>query len=235
MKKRGKKSQGNIELVLSFVIFVGFILVMLVFLNPMKNSATSYSSLDNIHNKIMNNISLEFDSLAIRINSGIYGDCFQINLNGAGALGKVMALSSNNFILKANKNNEEIIFEKTSDYFYIFYFSDSFNESPEILSKCVILNSKNYSLGLLNQEKRVLIENLENLNNSYSSDYSGLKNSIGIREDFDFSVFNSTSMIFDTSNIHKMKTGNVVSRDIPIKAINKNAEDIDIILRIRTW
>jgi hypothetical protein len=212
---------------------------MLIFLNPLKNQQTSYASLDKVQNKLIKNLSVEYNYLALRVNpkDGNNKECFKLSYNSS--MSKVIILSASGFIVKAKKENGAIIFKNTTDNFYNLYFSNEFNDyafSSPNPNSCYELHDEEYSLGSLEDEKRILYEKFILLNKSYFEDYRGLKNELLLDKDFDFIVYNSSRyVLFDTTNIHKIKTGNVLAREIPLMAIDKDAQDKSLIISLRVW
>ena len=64
-----------------------------------------------------------------------------------------------------------------------------------------------------------------------------MKRDLNINEDFEFVVYNlnRSQVLFDTTSVHKLKTSFVLSRDIPLRVINRDAVQSDIVLNLRVW
>ena len=63
-EKMNNRAQGHIEIILSFLIFIGFLLFMFIFLNPFAKVETK-DIIDNIKDSIINEISSEVGKLSI--------------------------------------------------------------------------------------------------------------------------------------------------------------------------
>jgi hypothetical protein len=241
-----RKSQGHIEMILSFLIFVGFVFVLLFFIGPISEQKTSYSLLDRVQERIINNLSISYNSVSVILykdfqqNPGY--DCFSIN-NTLSIKSTMVAKDIEGNILNSGKDTSRIYISMPSaenKKFYTLYFSDLFNNYSLASSKysnCLILGEANYTFGVFGFENSVLYENIQLLNQSYMRDYSNLRKDLGIEGDFEFIVYSSNrSILFnETIGLHKIKTSNVLSREIPIDTIDKNATKIKIILNLRAW
>jgi hypothetical protein len=231
-----KQSQGHVEMILSFAIFAGFVVVMLFLLNPAKENKISYGSLDVAENIILDNISITYDSIAVILDAPINnGLCFSVE-NNLNLLGRSLAIDEKkNIVFSGNTPSKINIQPNNNVRLYKLYFSDSFN-SYYLATNCAP-PSTGYSFGVLIHESSVLWENIQALNKSYMEDYSKLKRDLNINEDFEFVVYNlnRSQVLFDTTSVHKLKTSFVLSRDLPLRIIDKNATQRDIVLNLRVW
>jgi hypothetical protein len=235
-----KRSQGHIEMILSFAIFIGFVVAMLIFLNPVRDQKINYAAVDIAENQIMKNISFEFRYFGLILTQAPSGSCFSVD-NPGGQTGNVIVRDMDNRLLNS-VNEGGKIYLTTSPIsgarFYKLYFSSKFNyrSFPSYLT-CPVLPTSNYSFGPLYIDRAVLTDSLKPLTDAYMADYSELRKSLGVAEDFEFVVYdlNKTKIFYDTSMVHKLKTTFVLSRDIPLIALDKNASMSDITLNVRVW
>jgi hypothetical protein len=244
MKKRKKrisrKTQAHVEMILSMIIFVGIVFVVLFFLNPTSQTKLSSSILDKVQEKILNNVSINYQQVSLILYDEPKQDCFAIN-NSAEIDKTVVAkdLSGKRVGAETKANGKRIEIENASEgnnKFYRLYFSDSFNlSSPP--TGCDPMKKENYTFSSLSFENAVLYENLVELNNLYLTDYSSLKDGLGIKDNFEFVVYNESWAVLlnDSLKEHKLKITNIISRDIPLMAMNKNADQQKIILNLRVW
>ena len=72
-KTRSKRAQGHIEVMLSFTIFVGFLLFIFIFLNPFAKTKSD-QAINNVQEAIINEISDEVGKLNIIVNQT--SDCY---------------------------------------------------------------------------------------------------------------------------------------------------------------
>lgn len=245
IKKRGavfgdKRAQGHVELILSFVIFVGFIFSIFVFLNPLKQPTMSFVSFENVQAKIIKNATIGYQSIPLILNSSLPSGlaCFSVN-NTLRASGNILAKSSDDSIVNAvNTSLKLYIQNKANEKFYTIYFSEAFNNYSAVNpASCLELSEKNYSFGAPSYELPILFENLIYLDHAYVANYPSLVENLGFDNNFEFGIsnLNRVMLVNDTFSVHKLKSSNVLARDVLLKTINKNATQVDIFLNLRVW
>jgi hypothetical protein len=239
MKRNIKKTQTHLETILSFVIFLSFLLVILFFINPVTNPKQSYASLDDVQTRIFNNLSIDYNPISLILFSSPVKDCFSIEeapiVNGS----FIVIDSSGNFL--PSKVQSGKIFVKTSSdsekKYYSFLLSDSLSSADDPGSNCDNLASSQYSFGVLGFEKAIFSKALKYFNSSYLSDYNGLRRKLGITKEFSFSVFDLTriNLYNESLSLNSALMGNVLSRDIPYILINETGGKQKIIFNLRVW
>ena len=207
----GKKAQGHVEMILSAVIFIGFILFILVFLNPFTRTKDTSFIMDNMEREILNNITASVGKLSVIVNTT--SDCYDSS--------KINSYGTNYIEIQDSVNLRK----------YTIYYHDSFSG---ILS-CT--SGENYTLGTYSNEEIVVEENIINLRSEYENNYDNLKTNLGITNEF---LFKTRDLLGDEiselSVDRNIPVGvNVESRDVPIRTINNNKEIKELILNIRAW
>jgi len=228
-------------MIVSFVLFVGFVIFLLLMFNPQKYNSLDYGSIDAVQASLMKNLSVEYDYTSVILTNAtsLSGKCFKtepiIGINGT------IAVKDINGIVTYSRNESNILIIKTTDLqrFYGVYSADFFSESiPDQcsgLATIQIYKPKNYSLGILTTKSAVLYENIEELNRSYYSNYDGLKNNLGIKNDFSFIIRrNETDILFDTISKQPQNI-NVLSREIPFLSINKTGSTENLFMNLGVW
>lgn len=236
--KKSKKSQGHIEMILSFTIFLGFLIVLFIFLNPFIDKKTTYSSLDKTETILLENISAEYEHIALILkNSRPDTNCFSV-ANSFNISSNTLIIDENNKIV-GSLNTGSVIYitpNSVSPRLYRIYFSNDFINLTSQKS-CTTLPASTYSFGVMTIEKSVLSENLNILNRTYLEDYNNLKSELSLTKDFEFIIYNlnQSKVLFDTTGLHKIKSSDVLARDIPLRIINKSGYKSDILLNLRVW
>jgi len=234
---KNKKAQGHIEMILSFVIFIGFILAIFFLFVPAKHTPIDYAIFDKVQMKILENLSFQYQTASLILNSNFADSCFAVE-DPFNISSNVLVQDLNGDIKKVKKDGGKIYIAHTSNNrYYKLYFSDNFN-SPRLSSEeCLNLEKANYSFGVLSSEQRVLYENLEILNKTYLTDYPKLKQLIGFGNDFDFIIIDKNrNILFNESlSLHKLKKANVLSREFPLAIIDKNASKRDLLFILEVW
>lgn len=245
--KNIKKSQMHLEMIMSFIIFLGFLLVILYFINPLNSSKPSYTSFEIIENKILQNISITYQQASLILNNIPSYSCVQLTNGIPFASSNVIILDSNGKTLpRENSDSFTSLFSfdissislgADKRYFQLLLSNDFSNVPSSPLQGCGSYGSNQISFGSLTFEKDVLYESLVNFNNSYLNDYSSLKSQLGINKDFSFVVsdINKNILMNESLSERKALVGNAISRDIPLTMINKTGAKNQIILNLRVW
>ena len=209
-KTKNKLGQAHIEIMLSFVIFIGFLIFVLVFLNPFAKAKPDYI-MNNIENAIIKNISAEIGKMSVIGDEG-----------------------SNDYIILSPYNNINFV-EKTdttspTKKCTLYFSNEIFNTK---MKNCGFSAPPRF--GVYSTEKMIVYEKIESLIMNYNLNYENLKSLFGISNDFVFSLrdLNGAELIKVERNI---PSGiEVESKDIPIRIINSSADIKEGILNIRSW
>lgn len=207
--KNNKKGQGHVEMILSFVLFLGFIIAIFIFLNPLKFEKHQ-SSIENVHDIIIKNISSEIGILSIILNQG--ATCYNFLEN-----------YGDNFIEIKNERKYSLYF---SQYFY--------NYHPDYDSTCA---SENYTLGVYFYKNFLIHSKVSLLKTYYEQDYNKLKADLGLTNDFSFEFKDIDGNEYEDISVSKQIPGgiNVESRDYVINLMNVSASETEMILTIKAW
>ena len=206
-----KKGQGHVEMILSFLIFIGALIFLFIFINPFAKTE-EISIIKGIQEKIIQEISLEIGKLNIILSSP--NSCYDFT-------------PSDYF-----GNYKEKL---ETDRKYNIYFGEIFNNSTTIKDNSCL--SGNYTLGTFSKEKMIIKNKTENLVIQYNQDYVTLKNNLGITSDFVFSFKNLFGIEMAELTVSKnIPVGvNVEAKEFPIRMIDENADIQELILNIRAW
>jgi len=211
MMSMSKRSQGHIEVMLSFTIFVGFLLFIFIFLNPFAKTKSDYT-LNNIQESIINEISGEIGKLSIIVNKT--NDCYDASA--------VEAYGSNFIEAPGNSARK-----------YTIYYNDIFGlgKAPS----CSVELGRNYTIGTYSKERIVIYEKIEILKSNYTNNYEGLKTSLGILNEFIFELKRMDGEIEIGVNKNIPIGIEVESANIPMRIIDSNGKILEYILNIKTW
>lgn len=236
MDKRGIigiGAQSHIETILSFVIFAGFLFILLIFLNPVSQKSTNSAVLDFAERQIIDNLTISHEKISLILDAIPLKDCIYIeNTIGAGDI--VLVKDSQENIKKSKISSGKIYIETTSDErYYLIYYNSTLNSYP--LTSLGDCDSTSYSFGLHDTDKLVLYENLVAFNKSYNTNYESLKTSLRLNNDFVFSVFNQSNAFIMGGERARPSALNILSRNIPLLAVDKNMSRKDILFNLRTW
>jgi len=235
MKRGIKTKQGfsHIEVVLSFVIFLGFLIFLFAIFNPFKINSKSDVYIDITERAIMDNISAKVDFFTMKLKedaSGCFYFTYGLNLSNIVVKDNSYSRTDASSILIDNK--KQIKIDGAGNFFYI-YSSDEFEESV-VSGSCEELTGDEYNIGLFRSYEMVSFSKLNSLAENYNSDYLNLKKGMGLTKDFSFNVRESSGNITLTTNKKTPKT-EVFARDKPIQLVYQNGSFKYAILNIKTW
>ncbi len=238
-KIKNKKAQGHVEMILSFLIFLGFVLASFAFLNPLKGESIVPRFLEMTEKTILEKVEIEYSVIPMRIKEGVplNKPCFKISEEDFSDIGdKVIVKDDEGKRGNAVKSGEEVSIRlwdtKIPDFLFL-YFSDEFRESSQNCVETLSLGKDEYELGVLRKEKAVFEGKLQELEEKYESDYEGLKDELGITNDFSFSI--SGDLTWESSEKYKPQKDEVFAKDVLLTVIDKNGGFKSIIMNIQVW
>ncbi len=180
----------HIEMVFSFVIFIGFVFFVLIFVKPYGNDFLTGSVVSGAQYNFMESSEIELVTLFISVDSLVMGGatCFNVELPS-----EIIGDSYNSSIVRfvdgsvTDSELEGNILKSVGagdESYYVFLSTDFDDES---LVGCVDAMS-NVSFGSFRKERVIFVEKLEQMKLLYDSDYELLRQSLAIPDVFDFAV-----------------------------------------------
>lgn len=174
-----KRGLSNIEFVISFVLFVSFVVFALYVFNPIKSARAIDSTISYSTDEIITNTSVELVSYSVKVNPSAFGD-------------SVIAVSIPSIDSKKNERVEDYYGKqlpsaRSGDLVYVKkgsvnFFEIMFSEDvlPGTLNEQAPLDSTKYTIASSWKGKLISEKKMLEMNNSYYKDYSGLKKGLGI-------------------------------------------------------
>lgn len=235
MINKNKKAQMHLEIILSLVIFVGFVLFILIFLNPTKDYSDNSVQLDKISKIILKNISQDYKEISLSLNNMVSSSCFSIENPKSNYYNFVVTNSSNDLV-ESYRSGNNIIIKNSKDIFFKIHYSSFFNSSNINSCSNPIIRNENYTFGAMFYDSIISYESLLNLNQLYLADYSAFKANNNINSDFTFVVYDHENILINDSLSKIKNTGRVIiSRNIPIKVFEEDMTSKDLILNLRVY
>ena len=219
-----KRSQGHIEMMLSFVLFLGAILFIFIYINPFAKTVEHSDELSSVQNIIMNHITANVGRLSVIV---FAGNCYNFNPSD-------YSDPSNTFYVE----NEEKASGSKKQYTIYFGNNDVFAGTipGHKLDGCAI---SDYRLGIFSNQTIISSKILAKLVSDAQPllGYGDVKKSLGINSDFSINTTdlnrNSIPELSFSRNIPG--TVEVESREFPIVAINASGQSNELILNIKVW
>ncbi len=213
---KSKRAQGHVEMMLSFILFIGAILFIFVYLNPFSKSVDSRNELEQVQRIIMQQISDNAGRLSVVSydNSGCY--------------------KFDNSQYPANY----VEFAESVSKKYTIYFSNKFTgqNAPHKIDSC---GDASYKLGVFSNETIILYDLLKNFAASCNSDlgYQQKKKDLGLSLDFALNITDMNRQpIGDLNFAKKVSAGvEVKSKEFPIKIVKEDGTIINAIFNVKVW
>ena len=242
MKKlrKNKKALSHVEVMISFVIFVGFVVFLLIMLNPLKSKNLNYSYLDETEKAIIENLTTKISVFSVKLNIEIPTDSAITYLKLPESFDGNLIMKDEANVLKQAENLEEsIILEEYSNDFNILFLSEELIET-EITDKTekMILEKGDYTLGVEKEYNMLSLSKINDLKLMYDEHYNELKKDFGLENDFNIIIKDINGYLGGDIEIKRdvPLMGDVLVREIPIEILDiKNANFESVILNIQVW
>ena len=209
-----KKSQAHVEIILATTLFVGFLIFALVFLNSSIKTTKDIPT-DKIERAIFGNLSEEVGKLSVVVEINCY------------SLEEVNAEYGPDFY-----EVHDITLPKR----YTIYYGNFFDKDQGITCESKPEEENVFVFGGYSEEEMIVKRNIIYFKTYYEAKYSQLKQDLGIDNfAFEFRKLNN-DRIEDFSVERKIPDNvDVISKDFPVRVINKRAEISELILNIKVW
>jgi hypothetical protein len=231
-----KRGISHIEAILSFVVFIGFLIFAFFFFSPLTGENVLDSSLDYGFREIDDYTSIVLESYSVVIDNAVNDNVIGIEIDTDVPNTKAKVEDSQANTLSHRLEGNIIYFNRPGNNFAFILFSEDFQDGT-LLDSGVQLSEEQHSISS-SESKEILSENrLLGLNESYYTDYEGLKKNFNLpnRIDFGFSVN------FDNGegNINAERTIpeglEVLSSQDRIEIIRKNGDIVFADLIVKVW
>ncbi len=216
MKNKNAVSR-HIEMIISFLLFVGFVMFLLFFIKPYEKATLSESVLAGLEYNLEQQTLVELKSVFIKIENSEEEDCGFKKVKRSEFRGSKspIIIEDNDPVLKVNE---------VEDSFYLLV-------SPGIDNNYDFGNCKDFIVGSIEARNIISNEVLQELNDKYKSKYEDLRESLGVPSTIDFAVS------FDGSEMEKnIPEGlNVIARIATKPVLFSNGSIINKEFVFKVW
>ena len=233
----GKRGLGHIEMILSFVLFAGFLIFGLYFFNPINNDRVLDSSSEYAYDEIIDNTTTTMIGYSVVVGENVPNGAIKIELDRGEADGNGIRIENYTENTKPFDEANGLVIDRAGDNFLRIDFGDfvsnkgafkASTSTPLVLGSDFFVSSSD--------TKRIVTElRLEKLNASYYSDYLGLKQRFNLpnRIDFGFTVDMGDRKI---KSMNEIPTGiEVFSKSERIEILRKNGKVEYADLVVSVW
>ena len=232
-KKRLKKvGAAHLEMIISFVFFMGFVFFLFTVLQPYDMTTLSSSVVAGLYDSFEEKIHTNLTDMFLKANYAGPSSCFYIQLPNeifTYKFTKSLVKDVSDVKIESEFENDNLNIN-SNEVFYKIAISPEFDSNS--LSGCEQLS--NYSLGSLIERRVSSYNSLINMSNKYENDYEGLKHDLNVPEVFDFGV---VCKELPEINMERLipSLGDVVSRDYILEVLKNTGEVINARFTIKVW
>lgn len=232
------KKASHIGMVISFVIFVGFLFSIYIIITPAIKIERMGNIIDITKNNFIRETNSEITLFSVKIDDE--NDCVVL----------VDFFSETELEdEKIKVNNEDYGLGKSGDNLYInnihgslikIYYSEEFDKIVDgTFSDCQNLNKDSgYSFGLTKKEKRPTEEKILELFEKYNNNYEDAKSSLIIPKNNDFEmkfIYPNKTIIYANKSINNGLETNIFLKSFHFEYFsNKNSKEFGVI-EIKIW
>ena len=243
MNKRGI---SHIEVMLSFLIFAGFVIFALYIFNPFQQASRLVnSSLDYAIREIINNATTNIEIFSVYMDVSERGNVKKIKIAGVDSKKNAVVENRHGIIVPSRRDGVSDNTDFDSSFvhdgdptkgFATFKFSYDFSAGTLTGGGGGQLDEDKYKIGSYNKMELLSEKKIKELNNSYYTDYSGLKRGFNLPERVDFSFM----LQFDSNDFieaqKKVPDGVELFSDIKRVEVLRTNGDIKFAnLIVRVW
>ncbi len=249
IKKQDKRGVAHIEIIVSFVIFVGFLIFLFATLNPIKEIRIDESIFNSIKYNIENykDLKTEINYVSIMLDSEP-SNCFMIDTSKIDELGctasHIIVKNADGEIEDASIMSNVIMVNlvaSSDNKFHTIYCSNSLTNTPIGCSGSL----KEYELGIIQKEEVISVEKLKTeIFDKYENkeDYENIKQDLRIplKNDFGLRIRDGKDIIeYEGVEFNALKNPpsaeKVLSKSYSIKILYPNADIKNVIMDILFW
>ncbi len=231
---KNKKGVSNLEMILSFLIFIGFVFALFLIF-PIAKTERSKVGLDAAHKGILEFASVELTEFSVDIDKSSLASKSCFRFKSPTKLEKIIVRNKDNLLMNAVYEDNRIYIEGTEKFYYISS-SEEFEER-NFPKDCKELGLGNFEIGLISTSKVLSFKKASELKEAYSLKYSDLQAKFGIpaRENFGFILreFNGTEII--SAMKKKPLRVSVLVKETPVRIVYSNGELKYIMLHVEEW
>ncbi len=180
----GKKGAANVEFIMAFILFTGFLMAALYFFNPIKDVESIESSKNYLFNEFTRRASVELDSYSIVITTESDVTRIEVDILGVESEKNVRVEDYYGKELNSRRIGNSVCFEREQgENFAVVRYSEDFEKGD---LSCIGTGTE-YKIASSITGKLLSVKRMKELKESYDTNYEGLKEELGLPKGVDFS------------------------------------------------
>jgi hypothetical protein len=237
----GNKKGSHVGMILSFVIFITFIVFLYTVIQPMLNTGEDKkATLEYLEIRIIQNVSLNLTTASVEFNN-------TWNTQNCVRLKNFLILSEiPPYILVKNETQSvqdaymdfgDLLINRKSreNHFFKIYSSPDFKLLGNITLSCRQINDADYTIGSIKTGKYIFEKKLFYLMDYYKSNYETLRTELKIPpgNEFGFGFVETNGTKIEVEQ--ETKSANVYVKEIPIQYVDNQANIQSGFINIKVW
>jgi hypothetical protein len=185
----GKKGLSHIEFVISFIIFIGFIVFAFIFFNPLESNRTARSTLDYAWIEINQRTKETVDTYSVSIDSSqVSNKDVGVKISGVPNYYNATVEDADGNLIDSENTGGIINFNRNDQYFFRIRFSPLTKNGVSPTGLLIV--PRQYFISSSTSEKLHFEQLFAQMNQSYYSNYNALKQELNLpnRMEFGFIV-----------------------------------------------
>jgi len=177
----------HVEMMISFVMFIGFVFFVLIFVRPYDNDFLTGSVVEGVHHNIFDFAETDLITFFVNADDPTSSlDCFRLDIPSE--LHDVSLDSSVFWKVGGSAAQSEISgnvvrVDGSSGYYYAF-ISDELSD----LGSVSCSNVFDYTFGGFRNERVIAMKTLNTMKSDYDNDYDALKQRVAVPDLYDFAI-----------------------------------------------
>ncbi len=226
-----KRGAAHFEMIMSFILFAGFVTFLFLFLSPYETKSIQKNLLDDVYNAFTEQASTNLTTLFLKTDFDRSG-CFYVEIPSEilkyGMSESIVYSATTGEKRKSTTSGNQISIEGTDKFFNIF-ISPIF--SSDSLNGCGKENQ--FTLGSVVNQQVLAYPKMMELANEYETDYPTLKEKLTTPPNYDFAIISSDIGLSMQGEIPK--DVEVLSRSYVGNILYDNATMINVEFIVKTW
>jgi hypothetical protein len=241
MIKRGNKQGSHVGVMISFVIFITFVIFMYSIVQPALNVQRDKEALStSLELGILKKVSYDLTTGTIFLENSMGSGCVELNdaTDELGIGDNLVVKDGEGTILNTYIDGNDILVQgaSTSGYFLKVHYSPILGEAePTSLSCTELQEGEDYIIGLVKTHKYLFEIKMIELIEDYASQYENLKTELNILEgmEFGYGIILSNGTTIETKA--EEPSTNIYIQQTPIQYVNRNGEIVPGYIKTKIW
>jgi hypothetical protein len=241
MIKRGNKQGSHVGVMISFVIFITFVIFMYSIVQPALNVQRDKDALStSLELGILKKVSYDLTTGTVVLENSMGSGCVELNdaRDKLGMGNNLVVKDGGGTILSTYLDGNDILVQgtSTSGYFLKVHYSSILEEAePTSLSCTELQEGEDYTIGLVKTNKYLFEVKMLELIRNYVSQYETLKTELNILEgmEFGYGIILSNGTTIETKA--EEPSTNIYIQQTPIQYVNLDGEIVTGYIKTKIW